>query len=210
MNVHRYLYCLLLKHLIMYHRWRYFLRSHIVYLHCLQVTDTWNWSVTKAEAKERHFGLSASLVELGTEKVLTMESSGPLQMLPFPPPQTPDFPFFGIGALILIYALLLYLFVDLNYPLHSTSSTSPNPDRLTGLSFEEIEDLPCFDYGVNTTNSVCAVCLDGISKGDRCRRFPGCNHVFHVECIDLWLLRRLTCPTCRSSIKTRVVNSDIV
>ncbi|KAJ0025576.1 hypothetical protein Pint_08939 [Pistacia integerrima] len=72
-------------------------------------------------------------------------------------------------------------------------------NRFSGLSAEEIKELPCFDCGVNLT-AICVVCLDGVQKGERCRIFPDCKHVFHAQCIDLWLLRRLTCPICRSPI----------
>ncbi|KAL5777983.1 hypothetical protein ACOSP7_010909 [Xanthoceras sorbifolium] len=137
------------------------------------------------------------------------ESTSLLQMLSSSPSQAPTFPFFGISALILIYAVILYLVIDFNCPADGISTTpSSIENRLSGLSLEEIQDLPCFDCGNNIT-SICAVCLDGVNKGERCRRFPSCNHVFHAKCIDLWLVRRLTCPICRSPFKTNV-NLDVV
>ncbi|CAL4970323.1 unnamed protein product [Urochloa decumbens] len=39
----------------------------------------------------------------------------------------------------------------------------------------------------------CAVCL-GV------RRLPACRHVFHMECIDMWLGANATCPVCRSGV----------
>lgn len=29
---------------------------------------------------------------------------------------------------------------------------------------------------------------------------PSCKHVFHIECIHLWLLTNTTCPLCRCSV----------
>ncbi|KAK2649358.1 hypothetical protein Ddye_016847 [Dipteronia dyeriana] len=100
--------------------------------------------------------------------------------------------------------------IDFNFPAYgitTASSRTTTEDRLSGMSLEEIKDLPCFDCRVNIA-SICVVCLDDVHRGDRCRRFPSCNHVFHAQCIDPWLVRRLTCPTCRSPFKTNV-NLDV-
>ncbi|TXG52247.1 hypothetical protein EZV62_021416 [Acer yangbiense] len=117
------------------------------------------------------------------------ESSNLLQILSSSPSQSPTFPFFGVSALILIYVVILYLVIDFNcqaYGITTTSSSTATEDRLSGMSLDEIKDLPCFDCRVNVA-SICAVCLDDVHRGDRCRRFPSCNHVFHAQCIDLWL-----------------------
>jgi hypothetical protein len=36
--------------------------------------------------------------------------------------------------------------------------------------------------------------------GKTCRRLQGCGHVFHAGCIDEWLKRSRTCPSCRSLV----------
>ncbi|KAI9201031.1 hypothetical protein LWI28_017010 [Acer negundo] len=141
---------------------------------------------------------------------MNSESSNLLQMLSSSPAQSPTFPFFGVSALILIYVVILYLVIDFNCPAYgitTTSSSTTTEDLRSGMSLEEIKDLPCFDIRVNIA-SICVVCLDDVHRGDRCRRFPSCNHVFHAQCIDPWLVRRLTCPTCRSPFKTNV-NLDV-
>ncbi|CAL9110268.1 unnamed protein product [Musa acuminata var. zebrina] len=48
--------------------------------------------------------------------------------------------------------------------------------------------------------SECAICLSEFAPGERVRVLPGCNHGFHVHCIDRWLASRLSCPTCRRSL----------
>lgn len=29
----------------------------------------------------------------------------------------------------------------------------------------------------------------------------GCNHVFHVSCVDSWLAKVLNCPVCRAPVR---------
>ncbi|CAO2045260.1 unnamed protein product [Urochloa humidicola] len=44
---------------------------------------------------------------------------------------------------------------------------------------------------------VCSVCLEDVRGGDMVRQVPACRHIFHVECIDMWLRSHRTCPMCR-------------
>jgi hypothetical protein len=39
----------------------------------------------------------------------------------------------------------------------------------------------------------CAVCLEDVRGGETVRQVPACRHVFHVECIDMWLHSHRTC-----------------
>ncbi|XWS49570.1 hypothetical protein CRYUN_Cryun12cG0014500 [Craigia yunnanensis] len=53
---------------------------------------------------------------------------------------------------------------------------------------------------MNNTAEECVICLEEFVSGDVCRVLPICNHIFHLGCIDNWLLNhQLTCPICRSS-----------
>ncbi|KAK3023500.1 hypothetical protein RJ639_043784 [Escallonia herrerae] len=43
----------------------------------------------------------------------------------------------------------------------------------------------------------CVICLSEFAPGESVRVLPKCNHGFHVECIDMWLVSHSSCPTCR-------------
>ncbi|PKU75174.1 E3 ubiquitin-protein ligase ATL6 [Dendrobium catenatum] len=46
----------------------------------------------------------------------------------------------------------------------------------------------------------CAVCLCEFVDDDLLRLLPICSHVFHRNCIDVWLDSHVTCPVCRSNL----------
>ncbi|XP_022769575.1 putative RING-H2 finger protein ATL19 [Durio zibethinus] len=46
----------------------------------------------------------------------------------------------------------------------------------------------------------CAICLEEFKERDRCRILSKCKHIYHICCIDRWLLKELHCPLCRGSI----------
>lgn len=64
------------------------------------------------------------------------------------------------------------------------------------------QHLPSFLYETGVkTNKECAVCLESFEAGEWCRRLAGCNHVFHVSCVDSWLAKVLNCPVCRAPLR---------
>ncbi|KAL5553964.1 hypothetical protein UlMin_041365 [Ulmus minor] len=42
----------------------------------------------------------------------------------------------------------------------------------------------------------CVICLEDLPLGSDVVRLP-CLHVFHDECIRLWLIKGRNCPLCR-------------
>ncbi|CAN1171725.1 RING-H2 finger protein ATL57, partial [Linum perenne] len=55
------------------------------------------------------------------------------------------------------------------------------------------------------TTVECVICLGEFEEGERVKVIPFCGHVFHVECVDTWLLSHVSCPLCRSIQFVQVV-----
>ncbi|KDP31117.1 hypothetical protein JCGZ_11493 [Jatropha curcas] len=72
------------------------------------------------------------------------------------------------------------------------------------ISKEDLKNLPCFDYKVaekgESSPVECVICLGNFNVGDKCRLLPNCNHSFHSQCIDSWLVMAPICPVCRTDI----------
>ncbi|CAM0910135.1 unnamed protein product [Alopecurus aequalis] len=68
---------------------------------------------------------------------------------------------------------------------------------------EECSDGGDGEEAVPTYLVICPVCLEGVHGGEMVRQLPACRHVFHVECIDMWLHSHRTCPMCRCVISPK-------
>lgn len=44
------------------------------------------------------------------------------------------------------------------------------------------------------------VCFQDFQLGETVRSLPHCHHMFHLPCIDMWLLRHGSCPLCRRDL----------
>ncbi|KAL6317205.1 hypothetical protein AAG906_029957 [Vitis piasezkii] len=75
-----------------------------------------------------------------------------------------------------------------------------------GLNSSDIERFPTFVYSAVKAHKIgkegleCAVCLNEFEDDETLRLLPKCNHVFHSDCIDLWLASHVTCPVCRANL----------
>ncbi|XP_038888539.1 RING-H2 finger protein ATL29-like [Benincasa hispida] len=84
------------------------------------------------------------------------------------------------------------------------SSDSPAPPP--GLDPLLINSFPTFPYsGIKEFRSdkfglECAICLLEFDDDSFLRLLTNCYHVFHQECIDLWLESHKTCPVCRRNL----------
>ncbi|CAL5059060.1 unnamed protein product [Urochloa decumbens] len=94
-----------------------------------------------------------------------------------------------------------------------TAGAAARARRRFGMPKAAIDALPTFAYelknavgggdlesGAAAGREQCPVCLEDVEGGDMVRRLPACKHMFHVECIDMWLHSHRTCPVCRCNI----------
>ncbi|KFK36405.1 hypothetical protein AALP_AA4G119900 [Arabis alpina] len=75
-----------------------------------------------------------------------------------------------------------------------------------GLDAEIIESFPTFVYSevktvrIGKGGAECAVCLCEFEDDETLRLMPPCCHVFHADCVDVWLSDHSTCPLCRADL----------
>ncbi|KAJ8512135.1 hypothetical protein OPV22_002569 [Ensete ventricosum] len=85
-----------------------------------------------------------------------------------------------------------------NFDLFATDSTG-------GLAMDTVEKLPKTNITAENLETAgeslcCSVCLQDLQIGETVRRLPHCQHMFHLPCIDAWLIRHGSCPLCRRDI----------
>lgn len=68
-----------------------------------------------------------------------------------------------------------------------------------------IQHLPIREYD-GTKKGECVICMMELQIGEEVRYLP-CMHTYHAVCIDDWLLRSLTCPSCLEPVDAALINS---
>lgn len=105
--------------------------------------------------------------------------------------------FFGVltvVSFILVFVLSVYMqFVQ----------AQRAPARVKGISHKTLDRLKRTEYSelADTIDmQTCVICLEKFLEVSSCRVLP-CNHIFHPDCIDPWLLYRSSrCPYCQVAI----------
>ena len=111
--------------------------------------------------------------------------------------------------------LLYHYFVEMNNQiLQSLNDGAPTVDNMTyeellaledkigyvnkGFKKEDINKIKSEKYNLND-NINCVICQEDIKNGDDVKKLS-CNHIFHIKCIDTWLLKEKNCPFCKEEI----------
>lgn len=119
-------------------------------------------------------------------------------------------------VLIWIYEICVWIYLSLVH-LHKllygnaetntiVENSSPDDDFYVQQRRKEIiKKLPCEKKKSSAVDGgnvvICAICLEEVVSGEMCRVLPICEHVYHVGCIDCWLIHhQLSCPICRCSL----------
>ncbi|KEH38004.1 putative transcription factor C2H2 family [Medicago truncatula] len=95
----------------------------------------------------------------------------------------------------------------------SSTSYSYNCNLITdlfrrGFNRRVINKCPILVHSTGKTTLECAICLNEFQHNDKIRLLPKCYHVFHRDCIDVWLLSHMNCPICRSKLIPNVPESE--
>ncbi|RCV21864.1 hypothetical protein SEVIR_4G140800v4 [Setaria viridis] len=112
--------------------------------------------------------------------------------------------FTGIAVLAVVILFCQYR-VRGRAPVSAAVAGGNNPEgRRAGV---DITKLPEFAYAESARRDgggdgeQCSVCLGTVQAGEMVRRLPLCKHLYHVECIDMWLASHTTCPLCRADVE---------
>lgn len=78
-----------------------------------------------------------------------------------------------------------------------------------GLTQNEIIRFETKQYvGDLDGNTRCVICINDFKIGERVRVYPGCNHLFHLKCSQLWLEIEGICPICFTTPQLKPINSN--
>lgn len=82
----------------------------------------------------------------------------------------------------------------------------PGEGGAKGASESFIEKLPCHTVTEDNRKDsagdmiCCTICLQELQQGETARSLPPCHHIFHMPCVDKWLMRHGSCPVCRQEV----------
>ncbi|KAL1191295.1 RING-H2 finger protein ATL16 [Cardamine amara subsp. amara] len=62
------------------------------------------------------------------------------------------------------------------------------------------ENGSVFKEGEEKSFQECSVCLNEFQDEEKLRIIPNCCHLFHIDCIDVWLQYNANCPMCRTRV----------
>ncbi|KAL7155277.1 hypothetical protein ABFS83_03G063900 [Erythranthe nasuta] len=122
------------------------------------------------------------------------------------PDLPPPISFLCIIAILIVYVSCCYLVIDFISQDEEEEETTIADDRSSflHLSVEELQEITCLylNKDAGTSNVICVICLESLRQAEVCRVMPACRHEFHAQCIDPWLSKRPTCPTCRGPFRS--------
>lgn len=108
--------------------------------------------------------------------------------------------FSGLWLFLCYYWLFIHAALAVKAVFRRPQALSEDADvDSRGLSARDLQILPS-EVWHQAVTCECPVCMEDFQEGDAVRRLPGCNHVFHRDCIDLWLSRSADCPMCKQNV----------
>ncbi|CAN4095465.1 unnamed protein product [Withania somnifera] len=119
-------------------------------------------------------------------------------------------PCVGMSIVFVVYMCFLCYATTTRHQQSNNSHQEPTKGvKEKGLSSAQLDKLPKVSGQELVMGNECAVCLDVIENEQVARLIPGCNHGFHVECVDTWLSKHPVCPVCRCKLETELFDTTI-
>jgi hypothetical protein len=86
--------------------------------------------------------------------------------------------------------------------VRDTTTAPPTEDKAISTSSALVNTTSTPHNGTTEDGTLgCSICTEDFSKGEEVRVLP-CNHKFHPDCVDPWLLNVSgTCPLCRIDLR---------
>lgn len=82
---------------------------------------------------------------------------------------------------------------------HNNDNISESDEDAPGITIDNLNNIS--RVFVNELRyDQCSICLNSFTTNNLIRTLP-CNHQFHMQCIDSWLITKNTCPLCKKIIK---------
>ncbi|KAI3461662.1 hypothetical protein Pfo_018325 [Paulownia fortunei] len=104
--------------------------------------------------------------------------------------------------------------------LHDLLTVDSNNDNdlspsIKGLESSVVSSIPVFVFRADEEEGShgleCVICLSLFENEEKGRKLALCHHVFHVECIDMWLHSHTTCPICRApAVQVSAGGNDVM
>merc|ERR1711964_368857 len=90
------------------------------------------------------------------------------------------------------------LCVALQAALDAITMFHQDNEEAGGLTDEQIDGLESHVLRKSCADERCCICLGDFEKGENVRKL-GCNHLYHKDCVDIWLKQNRKCPLCKQS-----------
>ncbi|GAB4855081.1 hypothetical protein Ancab_023664 [Ancistrocladus abbreviatus] len=109
-------------------------------------------------------------------------------------------------SVFLVFFLIFHIFVKcfLSHQPRQHGHQAQQPERRldpTAMAFLPTFVFKEWDDHNPEDPTECAVCLSMLEPEDMAGLLPNCNHIFHAECIEKWLISsQSTCPICRAQV----------
>ncbi|KAM3625108.1 uncharacterized protein V6R79_006932 [Siganus canaliculatus] len=107
--------------------------------------------------------------------------------------------FFIVTAASITYFVFISASRLYNLNQHRRTERRLKSEAKKAIGRLQVRTLKRGDEETNSESHVCAVCIEAYKAGEVVTVLT-CDHIFHKNCIEPWLLERRTCPMCKCDI----------